>query len=107
MRARCPVCGAGAPVRVYFDRECRRVVGGGHFQRICPNRHEWPEQCSEARARVDSRRLLRLRTAGSYAWREPTRRFDPWLRPPIVRIVFRTADAGLTLFAMSFLKVGA
>jgi hypothetical protein len=50
MRARCPECGAGAPVRVHFDRGCRMAVGGDHFHRICPNGHEWLEQCGEASA---------------------------------------------------------
>jgi hypothetical protein len=49
MRARCPECGAGAPVRVHFDRGCHRAVGGDHFHRICPNGHEWLEATREVR----------------------------------------------------------
>ncbi len=47
MRARCPRCRSGPPIRVHFDRGCVAVQGGEHFHRICRCGYSWPEQCTE------------------------------------------------------------
>jgi hypothetical protein len=48
MRARCARCGAGAPVRVHFDRGCKEVIGA-HFHRECTRcEFQWAEQTREA-----------------------------------------------------------
>lgn len=47
MPAQCSQCRARYEIRVYFDRACAEVYGGGHFHRICNCGHRWVERCSE------------------------------------------------------------
>ncbi len=42
--SRCAQCGCRYPIRVHFDRGCRRVRAGDHFHRLCPCGHEWIER---------------------------------------------------------------